>query len=697
MSEEIIELINQIETNCYLGDNEEALIKVSSLIDALEVNLVENSRFLSTLNAILSALEKKDYILVADYLEYLLKPILLENSVIEIYYDNCVEDIPNIDSDIYYLRSNTSELVLCVKSENGNIVRFNSLFSPEHEADILYSSLNMKKNTPVVCLLGIGTGILAKKILDNLSDDGRLIIFEPDNKIIDYCMSCLEHGECDNAELLIGERLKSIIEDKRVAMYFPDIDKDPFINLLYGIINYRSLYGLVFCINSGYKEFYPKKCLDFIRGIEDIRRFTLTNKGTLYKQKDYYIDQIFRNIKILKKMNLANEIGKIVPKDIPVVIVSAGPSLKKNVKMLNKLKGHSLIVAVDTVVNFLVTQDIIPDLTITVDPQKNEACYEDYRSRDIPCIVDMEGNSNIIDKLTGRILILSNNAYTNNLLRSVGKNFLEDSIGGGSVATVMFALLLDLEFKKIILIGQDLASSEGQTHVLKENDGNIGDISVEGIDGKPVLSRNDWLVFLKWYEIQIKKQKNTDKEFRVIDATEGGAKIHGTEIMTFQEAIEDCRDKNGNLPDYNFEKELGKLDYYLNNEEYTLICKNHKDNIFKLKELIKKADDVVRKCNKIITGIKEGTVSPSYVQKEKNKMVKIYQYYKRSPMYYLINDYLNGTIVDEVSRLSLEDARAEKKDINSLKLLKITFENIIIVTEKIIENAKRHMSLLEEN
>lgn len=690
----MIELIDEIETNCYLGDNEEALIKVSKLIDELEMNHVEDTRFLSILNIVLLALEKKDYILVADYLEYLLKPILLENKVLEINADSSFEDIPNIDCDIFYLCSNTNELVLCVKSEDGHVVRFNSPFSPEHEADVIYSSINMKKTTPVVCLMGIGTGVLAKKILDNLSDSGRLIIFEPDNKIINYCISCSENDECDDAELLVGERIKSIIDDKRVVMYFPEKNEVPFINILCGIINYRSLYGLVFCINSGYKDFYPKKCLDFIRGIEDLRRFTLTNKGTLYKQKDYYIDQIFRNIKILKKINLANEIGKIIPKDIPVVLVSAGPSLKKNVELLNKLKGHSLIVAVDTAVRFLMTHDIIPDLTITIDPQKNEACYEDYRSRNIPCIVDMEGNSNIIDKLNGRIFILTYNAYTNNLLHSIGKEFLEDSIGGGSVATTMFALLINLEFKKIIFVGQDLASSGGKTHALEENDGNIGDISIEGIDGEKVLTRNDWLVFLKWYEIQIEKQKNTDKEFRVIDATEGGAKIRGTEIMTLQEAIEDCRDKDGSLPDFDFEKELKKLDYYLNNEEYARVCQKHKNNIFKLKELIIKADNVVRKCNKIIIGIEEGTVSPSYVQKEKDKMVDIYQFYKRSPMYSLINDYLNGTIVDEVSRLSLEETNAEQTDINGIKLLEITFENIISVTEKIIENAKKYEALL---
>lgn len=42
---------------------------------------------------------------------------------------------------------------------------------------------------------------------------------------------------------------------------------------------------------------------------------------------------------------------------------------------------------------------------------------------------------------------------------------------------------------------------------------------------------------MTWYEKTIGECKEYVKDFRVINATEGGAKIEGTEIMTLREAI----------------------------------------------------------------------------------------------------------------------------------------------------------------
>ena len=54
---------------------------------------------------------------------------------------------------------------------------------------------------------------------------------------------------------------------------------------------------------------------------------------------------------------------------------------------------------------------------------------------------------------------------------------------------------------------------------------------IEGNVEKKVPTRTDCKVFLNWYVYSIQQYKEHVKEFRVINATEGGAKIAGTDIM----------------------------------------------------------------------------------------------------------------------------------------------------------------------
>ena len=60
---------------------------------------------------------------------------------------------------------------------------------------------------------------------------------------------------------------------------------------------------------------------------------------------------------------------------------------------------------------------------------------------------------------------------------------------------------------------------------------------VEGNYEEKVPTQTDLYSFLNWYVETIREFKEHVKDFRVINATEGGAKIDGTEVMTLKEAI----------------------------------------------------------------------------------------------------------------------------------------------------------------
>ncbi len=106
---------------------------------------------------------------------------------------------------------------------------------------------------------------------------------------------------------------------------------------------------------------------------------------------------------------------------------------------------------------------------------------------------------------------------------------------GGSITTALLGMVRSAGFKTIILMGQDLAYDEnGFSHTGGEREERENDQWLEGIYGGKVRVRSDWVLFLKSFEKEIREHP----EMTVIDATEGGALIHGSAVMTMREAID---------------------------------------------------------------------------------------------------------------------------------------------------------------
>jgi len=67
-------------------------------------------------------------------------------------------------------------------------------------------------------------------------------------------------------------------------------------------------------------------------------------------------------------------------------------------------------------------------------------------------------------------------------------------------------------------------------------------ITVKGNYVDKIPTRRDFRIFLDWFEMYIKGAKEHEG-IRVINATEGGAYIEGTEVMTLKDAIEEVCSK----------------------------------------------------------------------------------------------------------------------------------------------------------
>ena len=113
---------------------------------------------------------------------------------------------------------------------------------------------------------------------------------------------------------------------------------------------------------------------------------------------------------------------------------------------------------------------------------------------------------------------------------------------GGSVMTTALDIAIRLGCKKIVFLGLDLAYTDNFAHASDTSrreitKGTESYKQAEDINGKMVLTSKPFEIYRKWIEKRIERERNTTIQF--IDATEGGAKIRGTKIVTLKEVLKE--------------------------------------------------------------------------------------------------------------------------------------------------------------
>ena len=688
---EIIEQIDGIIKKCYSGKYENLEKEISCLMDILINSNLGNEENLLVFKQLLTAYEDKDYVAFADYLEYGLKRIITGKDGafgIDIPYS---EIIPFVDEKIFYMTSFLDdEPVLCFQKDD-KVVRLNSMFSPKNEVEYWIKELNIKENTPVICIFGLGTGLFVEKVLERVSKDTIVFVYEPEIKIIQYC---IESGTREDAEIIekkVSTRINNILQDDRVIICIDERSQLEFQKKLEENVDFTGVVGLVYTYHNIYTEIYKDSYLRFLKTLSTFRSNAFVIKNTYAFFKEDYFQNPFKNLWTVKESILSSELNKVIGNNIPIIIVSAGPSLDKNINVLSKAKGHALIFAVDTAVKYLVEKNIIPDLTITIDPLKPENYFSDERSRTIPCIFRMDANPKIISQMKSKLIILDGQeGYAEILLEDIGRKVGERIRIGGCVANAAFATMLRLRPRKIIFVGQDLAYGVNGTHAGGVDDGGIKEtgIYVEDIYGKQIQTRHDWLIYLKWFEDAIKMIKEAGLDIDIIDATEGGAKIHGTEVMTLQEVLDELNDSGEGLPEFDFEAELAKMPPTLSEGEYVLFVNKHREQAEKINAHKVELEEADRICNKLIDGIQENTISESYINKQNKRLTIIRERFEKFSLSKMITDYANTFIIDEITRLGLTDGDRKTNQINLIKAMQISFEAYVKTMDKLLEIIK---------
>lgn len=407
--------------------------------------------------------------------------------------------------------------------------RLNSAYRPYGEAEKFASQFKDLGSNSVLFVFGYGNGIIPEKIREACRDDVTIVYFEPCKEIYEVRAFVVE-----NAYLYVkGVGVEKAVQKNQVC------DGADFAYALEQLIDYDNYSKVECCVLPQYAQLFKEEYEDFVAKIKFRLGKVKSNSSTAKAFGKEALTNNIQNLHYLADSFSADSfIGKF-PENMPAIIVSAGPSLEKNIDYLMDAKNKALIVCVDSAIKYLLNKDIEPDFLVCVDPHKPLNRFEHKDISKIPIVGSFDMNYKVLDLLKGSDVIFASGENSIAKKHYALKNHqLTRLRSGGSVATFAFSLCVYWGFKTIILIGQDLALTKDQMYAGGEKiswdnlPANL--IPVEDVYGEQTYSPRDYYTYLKWFEQEVELQK----DIRVIDSTEGGAKIKGTEILPLKESIE---------------------------------------------------------------------------------------------------------------------------------------------------------------
>lgn len=335
--------------------------------------------------------------------------------------------------------------------------------------------------------------------------------------------------ECNSEIFKLVKRrvdLSRILNNKNITLI--TVDNRGFYSRLKSIL---SIDGIKLAIHKSSLNLIPMEYIELKQLLEEfiVKENSIKgNEDKLYKNFIENIENHDKNVDALFNKHRGQ----------PLFLISAGPSLDKNIYEFQKVKDKGIILSVGRAVRPLISAGIIPDYIIITDPS-DVLYYNQLRGLDIevPIIVLSTCDKNVMLNYKGYKYIALQEGYgpAEDYGRCNNNKLVET---GGSVATTGLDIAIRMGCNPIVFVGQDLAFTDKRTHSEDTYPKKIIDNNmfreVEDIYGNIIKTSKNLSIYLRWIQNRIFREKGIN----FMDATEGGAKIKGTKIIGLDEVID---------------------------------------------------------------------------------------------------------------------------------------------------------------
>ncbi|EAI9525387.1 motility associated factor glycosyltransferase family protein [Campylobacter jejuni] len=433
---------------------------------------------------------------------------------------------------------------LNIYDKTHNVFMYENL---EEELNFFYQGILEKTpRYPFICIYGIGNALLIKNLAKHYK---HLFVFESEIELFILALSTIDLSE----ELKVYK-----------VVLFDCVAKDLEIQIAMifdqqSILEYLSLYEM-FISSHYYLKYYETSILSLnelciksasvaIRNADITCFLPLLTHGQFLQNIPSMLESIpFQRILSERKNKFEN-----------AIVVSAGPSLAKQLPLLKACQDKAVIFCADGALSMLEKKGIVPDYVTNLDfTDLAMKFFQNKENKTSLNILSCATYPNLVHFLDNKSVILRDDP----LCQRFNLNDFGYIGTGAHVSHFSYTLALALGFKNIIMIGQDLAfDKEGNSHSKGFDFGEkfSGEENIDKLKVPAYAGKGEVLTHITWNDYRIKLEylfACNEQKAKFYNATEGGARINFTEELSFKECCEKLLTKE--KPKFELPKSLTK-------------------------------------------------------------------------------------------------------------------------------------------
>ena len=427
--------------------------------------------------------------------------------------------------------------------------RLGSRYDPRGEAERLLKPLDAEDaDTAAAVLLGLGLAYHAEPALKKVGPRGLLIAYEPAPSQLAAVLRKIDHAAwlgAPNLRLLLGEPDAAEVT-RRLESASAVVTQ-----------------GMTLIAHPPTRSTYGDAVGAFAKALAESAAFFRTNVATTLVITARTTENQARNLAHYAAGPGTDSLHRAA-EGRPAVCVAAGPSLAKNAHLLCHpgLRGRVVVIAAQTALKPLLQRGVRPDYVTALDYSPiNVRFYEGLPPLpDVTLVAEAKAYPAVIDGFPGPVRLIPS-TFANDLLRGSGLDDRQRTPlrSGSTVAHLSLYLAEHLACEPIVLVGQDLAFSDGLYYCPGTAAHDVWDCelnpyhSLENLEwiriarmggnlkrredtaGRPIFTDEQMLTYLMQFEQEFGRLESEGRA--VIDATEGGVRKRHVEAEPLADVL----------------------------------------------------------------------------------------------------------------------------------------------------------------
>jgi len=384
-------------------------------------------------------------------------------------------------------------------------VVYHSLYSPVREAEQFYEHLRLEE-ADVLLHFGWGLGYGAETLRRRAKPTAEIVVFEPD---ADLFKLARQHSTTRHA--FDDPRFRFIVGPS-VCHFFDD----------WGLAGCQETDQILWISWPAAAQQHPSLVDSMRHQLKKHLRDRAANLLTHFQNGETYFRNAFANFKYQDSADAGRLFRRF--RNVPLVIVSAGPSLDRNIHDLAGFEDRCFILSVDTALRPLLAAGITPHAVVLADPSElNSRHIVGAMPVSSYLIAEQAAHPNALASAHHRFLF-GLGLFPDSLFTKFG--FGKSRLGAwGSVSTTALDLACRMGANPIIFAGQDFAYTGSRNyarntifHDVPFNIELAATIKTTDIRGDDTFSTENLLAYRDYFVRRLKQAPDV----RFINATEGG-------------------------------------------------------------------------------------------------------------------------------------------------------------------------------